>query len=199
MYFIQLFASAKVAFYRNVVAGLTGNAAFTNPTVPLGDFTGQIDLVEAKAQDVNAQRTALLMAQWELQQETDKLDIMGRSLAAYVEGASLGNPALLESSGFRLTAPRQPVGLLPAPSGLRAQPGKEGSCVLRWNRDRGARSWAAQCAAQANGPWTDIYTGTRANCVATGLTSGTQYWFRVQAIGAAGASDWSDPTTKRAA
>ena len=34
--------------------------------------------------------------------------------------------------------------------------------------------------------------------VVTRLTSGTQYWFRVRAIGAAGPSAWSDPATKRA-
>lgn len=34
--------------------------------------------------------------------------------------------------------------------------------------------------------------------VVTGLTSGTQYWFSVRAIGAAGPSAWRDPATKRA-
>jgi hypothetical protein len=34
--------------------------------------------------------------------------------------------------------------------------------------------------------------------VITGLTSGTQYWFQVRAIGAVGPSAWSDPATKRA-
>ena len=34
--------------------------------------------------------------------------------------------------------------------------------------------------------------------MATGLVRGTQYWFRVRAIGAAGPSAWSDPATKRA-
>ena len=31
-----------------------------------------------------------------------------------------------------------------------------------------------------------------------GLISGTQYWFQVRAIGAAGPSAWSDLATKRA-
>jgi hypothetical protein len=30
------------------------------------------------------------------------------------------------------------------------------------------------------------------------LVSGTQYWFRVRTIGAAGPSAWSDPAIKRA-
>ena len=40
--------------------------------------------------------------------------------------------------------------------------------------------------------------GKASSCTATGLTSGTQYWFQVCAIGAAGPSAWSDPATKRA-
>ena len=123
---------------------------------------------------------------------------MGRSLATYVESESMNNQITIESSGFTLTAPRQSVGLLPAPTGLRGEPGQAQTVLLRWDRDRGANSWTAQCAPEATGPWTDIYTGTRAKCVATGLVSGTQYWFRVRAIGAAGPSDWSDPSTKRA-
>jgi hypothetical protein len=34
--------------------------------------------------------------------------------------------------------------------------------------------------------------------VITGLTNGTQYWFQIRAMGAAGPSAGSDPATKRA-
>jgi len=44
----------------------------------------------------------------------------------------------------------------------------------------------------------DFPVGKAAKCTVTGLTSGTQYWFQVRAIGAAGPSAWSDPATKRA-
>jgi hypothetical protein len=196
--FIHLGIGAKIAFYRNIVACLTGNAAFINPTVAPPAFAAQIDLVETKADAVAAAKTALSSAEWELEQETAKLDTMGRSLADYVEGASMGNPATLESSGFQLAPPRQPVGVLPAPSNLRALPGQEKTCELRWDRGRGVQSWVAECAPAPEGPWSEIYKGTRARCTATNLTSGTPYWFRVQAIGAAGPSDWSAPTTKRA-
>ncbi len=197
--FIYFFIGEKLSFYRNVVTSMTGNPAFTNPTVELAAFTAQIDLVETKANNVAAAETALALTQWEFKQETDKLDTMGRSLADYVEGASMGNPATLESSGFKLAPPRQPVGVIPAPSNLRAAPGQEKTCELRWDRDRGAQSWVAECALSPDGPWTEIYKGTRARCIATNLTSGTQYWFRVQAIGSSGPSDWSAPATKRAA
>jgi hypothetical protein len=62
----------------------------------------------------------------------------------------------------------------PAPLALRERPGKD------------------------YGPWTQCYVGKASSCTVTGLTSGTQYWFQVCAIGAAGPSAWSDPATKRA-
>ena len=186
-------------FYRNVVAALTGHAAFPNPPVTVPNFSTQIDDVEAKVAVVAAAKTALVLAEWNLQQAVDTMDTSGCALAGYVESASMNNPAPLESSGFTLTAPRTPAGILPAPTNLRVEPGQIGTCLLKWDRDRGARSWKVQCAPEPSGPWTEIYYGTRATCVATGLTSGSQYWFRVQALGTAGPSDWSDPAAKRAA
>jgi hypothetical protein len=199
MYFIQLLVDAKVAFYRNVVASMDGKPAFPTPPVTLPDFTTQIDLVETRAASVTAARTALTQSESELQEAVDELDTMGRSVAAYVLSASMNDVPTIESSGFRVNPPRQPVGPLSAPGNLRAYPGQEGTCVLKWDRERGGISWIAQCAPQASGPWTTIYNGTRAQCVATNLTSGAQYWFRVQVLGSAGPSDWSNPTTKRAA
>jgi len=119
-------------------------------------------------------------------------------LAGYVESASGNNPATLESSGFTLTAPPIPVGVMSPPGNLRAEPSLSGTALLRWNRDRGGLSWRVQCAQDPTGTWTEIYNGARATCLAGNLTPGVQYWFRVQVLGAAGWSDWSDPITKRA-
>jgi hypothetical protein len=118
-------------------------------------------------------------------------------MANYVESACGNNPATLESSGFTLTAPRQPVGLMPAPTNLRAESTQVGTVLLRWGRDRGSLTFTAECATNPMGPWTEFYSGSRARCVATELTSGTQYWFRVQVMGSAGPSDWSDSISKR--
>ena len=198
LYFIQLLTAAKVVFYRNVVASLTGNGAFPNPPVTLSTFTEQIGEVETKTNEVAAAKTALVLAEWELQQAVDAMDASGRALAGYVGAASMNNPATLESSGFSLTAPPTPVGILAPPTNVRALPGLTGTALLRWDRERGGRSWRVQCAQDPTGTWTEIYNGTRATFVATDLTPGTVYWFRVQVLGAAGWSDWSDPMMKRA-
>jgi hypothetical protein len=198
LYFIQLITAAKVVFYRNVIAALTGNVAFPNPPVTLSNFATEVDTVEGKSNEVAAAKTALVLAEWQLQQAVDAMDASGRALAGYVGSASMNNPATLESSGFSLTAPPTPVGILPPPTNLRAMPGLTGTALLRWNRERGGTSWLVECAENPSGPWTQIYSGTRATCVATDLTPGAVYWFRVKVLGAAGWSDWSDPVMKRA-
>ncbi len=70
---------------------------------------------------------------------------------------------------------------------------------LTWDAiRRGVQTYVAQHSTSPSGPWTECYLGNASSCTVTGLTSGTQYWFQVRAIGAAGPSAWSDLATKRA-
>ena len=73
-----------------------------------------------------------------------------------------------------------------------------GTSELSWKRVYGASSHVGQWALSPSGPWTTFYMGSKARCPGTGLTSGTLYYFRVAAIGAAGQTPWSDISEKRA-
>jgi hypothetical protein len=53
---------------------------------------------------------------------------------------------------------------------------------------RGVQTYVAQQAASPSGPWTECHVGKASSCTVTGLTSGTQFWFQVRAIGTAGPS-----------
>ena len=109
--------------------------------------------------------------------------------------------ATLQSGGWDLQAARAPpVGTLPQPANLAASGGDlDGTVDLTWDAiRRGVQSYVAEQATASSGPWTQCYVGKASKCTVTGLTSGTQYWFQVKAIGAAGPSAWSDPATKRA-
>ena len=110
-------------------------------------------------------------------------------------------PAAPEArGGWELQAARAPVGQFPQPANLVATGGYlEGTVDLSWDAlRRGVQTYIAQQALSPSGPWTQCYVGKASSCTVTGLTSGTQYWFQVSAIGAAGPSAWSDPATKRA-
>jgi hypothetical protein len=66
------------------------------------------------------------------------------------------------------------------------------------NGTHGVQTHIAHYATASTGPWTQGYVDKKSICTIGTLPSGVEHWFRVQAIGAAGPSDWSGPISKRA-
>ena len=93
-----------------------------------------------------------------------------------------------------------PVGRLPQPANLVATGGDlDGTVDLAWDPiKRGVQTYVAERATAAAGPYTQCYIGKASSCTDTSLVSGTEYWYRVRALGAAGPSAWSDRASKRA-
>lgn len=114
------------------------------------------------------------------------------AVANGVEGEANGSVAYITDAGFSTVSPKLPIGPLDSPQNLTVKPnGMEGALKLRWKRVRGAKSYIIQTAANASGPWTQCGISPRASHTVENLTSGTKYWFRVQAIGTSGPSGWS--------
>jgi hypothetical protein len=122
-----------------------------------------------------------------------------RLLAAGAEGLTR-EAATLQTGGWELQADRAPMVTLPQPANLAATEGTlEGTVDLTWDAiRRGVQTCIAQQAVSSSGPWTQCFVCKASSCTVTGLTSRTQYWFQVCAIGAVGPSAWSDPATKQA-
>jgi hypothetical protein len=199
LFLARLIVPEKLVLTDNVITNMTGNGAFPAPNPTLTMLSEQRILVNQKYMAVVETETTLSMQRTELQQEERKLDLMLTALSRYCESHCNNDPAILESSGFPLQQVPTPVGPLPAPTGLRSAAGEMPQTAnLRWNALRGAKSWKAECASSPTGPWTLFYTGTKARCTATALTSGALYYFRVAGIGAAGQGPWSDISEKRA-
>ncbi|MEK6259807.1 MAG: fibronectin type III domain-containing protein [Planctomycetota bacterium] len=74
----------------------------------------------------------------------------------------------------------------------------DGELDLDWDNVRGARSYQIQRSPDpvSATSWTLIDTVTASRATVKNLTSGTKYWFRVAAIGAAGPGPWSNPVAK---
>ncbi len=189
----------EIAYLGPIVTAMTGNAAFTTlaaKTTALGTaVTGLSDANAAYLAAVQAAQEKLTLRE----DARTAAETAARQLAAGAESLTT-DAATLQSGGWELQAARAPVGQLPAPANLAATAGDlDGTVDLSWDAiPRGVQTYVGEQATSPSGPWTQCYVGRPSKCIVTGLTSGTQYWFQVRAIGAAGPSAWSDPATKRA-
>jgi hypothetical protein len=198
LYLQGLLVPQKTVLSGTVITAMTGNAAFPDPSPTLVVMKEKKDALEAKYAEYIATKSSLATLRQELKQLEYDHDVALTNLSTYAQTACGNDPAVLASAGIPLAAAPSPIGTLPAPSDLRAQPGQSQTIVLVWSRLHGAKTYIAQMAESANGPWTQIYLGTRARTLAMNLTPGTLYWFRTAAVGAAGQSDWSHPVSSRA-
>ncbi|WP_266364895.1 fibronectin type III domain-containing protein [Tellurirhabdus rosea] len=170
-----------------VLASLTNNSNFPNPTPTLADLqTAVTDYQQALVKAAGGARQDTL----EKNLKRESLIRMLDKLAAYVQFMGKDNVTALQSSGFDLSKPRRPVGPLPKPENFKVEPGpSEGTMLVSVDAVRNAKSYLIEYTSTPETPtsiWTPLVSSKSANLL-TGLESGKQYVFRVAAIG-------SDPT-----
>lgn len=188
----------KIELARQIVTKLTGNAAFTTPVPALLVVSGTANTAEAAyneaqaAQLTSKQKTAAQDAQ-----ET-ALNAVLTQLAAYVESASGGDEAKILSTGLSVRSAPVSIGTPAQVQALAATAGDdEGEIDLSWDAAAGAKSYSIELSTVGGtGPWTPCRIVTKSSATVDGLTPGARVWFRVNAIGTAGSSPWSDPATK---
>lgn len=145
----------------------------------------------------NAAKTATLA-----QQAAE--DAFNEAYAAYGrtgQTKSGGDPTKIGQIGLDVAGTPAPIGEMPQLLNLIATSGDLfGEVDLMWEPVRGAKTYIVQyCADPMTGNWQQFDIVTKSKCTVTGLTSGTKYWFRVAAKGAApGQGPWSDPAQKMA-
>ncbi len=100
-----------------------------------------------------------------------------------------------------MAAGRSPSPVLAAPQNLRTRPSSfEGSAWLLWQHVPGAMGYILEHTQDpVNGPSSYLAAVTKSTHLATNLTGGTRYWFRVRALGAAGEGPPSGAVAKMAA
>jgi hypothetical protein len=192
---------AKGELAGRIVAAMTGNPNFTTPNPALADITAAKTALLAA---YNAALTLRQQAKLATDLQADKEMAFERLLtleALYVENASGGDELKIQSAGMSIRAAGAPVGQLPAPTDLYAEVGGgDGEIDLNWKPVFGAKNYAVFMTTDPNVPdsWAFKKNVTESFTAITGLTSGTKYWFRVAAVGAAGQGDFSDPAAKYA-
>jgi hypothetical protein len=176
-----------------VVAGLTGNAAFPTPPVPLATLADAKDAFAAALTAAalgGPQATAAKNAA-----RAAVVEVL-RQLAYYVQGAMKNDLALLLSSGFVAADPNRAQSPLPPPVVLKIENRQSTQLVLQLKRVANAKAYEVQ-KMNGTGGWTPagIFTQAR-RIVLEGLNPGSTYTVQARAIGgSSGYSDWSDPVS----
>lgn len=175
-----------------IVTSMTGNAAFTNPSPALDVVQAASDdflTSEQKAEGGSHQDVALK------NQKRKVLEKQLHDLGVYVNQTANGDIALLMSSGFDLSKSPEPIGPLDAPDNLKLKPGKsKGTLEASWNTVGGANTYGVEYRllnSESSKDWVRI-DSTKHQVLVSGLTSGSQYAFRVVAIGSNAQRNWSD-------
>lgn len=183
---------------QTILTNMTGNPAYVDSDPKLPEVQAALDAFTtalANAADGGLTLTSI---------KNDKraaLVALLRALANYVQVACNGDLTILLSSGFPIQKPqRNPIGVLPAPVNLAVNLGSLtgqlntvvppvfGAAIYNWR------------LSAANAPTVILQTAqtTAGRTTFSGLTPGVVYVAQVNALGAAGPSDWSQPVSQMA-
>ncbi|MBI3418000.1 MAG: fibronectin type III domain-containing protein [Verrucomicrobia bacterium] len=183
-----------------IITAMTDNANFPAPNPPLGDLATLRTNIIAKTNAIDSMKVTLDTEIAERDLLIQQLDDGLVQEAAYVQTVSGGKTEIILSAGMEVANTPAPIGPLAPPQNIQAfTSDNEGQVETKWDKVIGGSSYVVECATNPNGPWTQVVVATRANYTATGLVSGTKYWFHVRAVGAAGPGPWSEPVVKMAA
>lgn len=189
----------KIEEIEKVITAMTDNANFPSAGEYLRELGLSVKKLRTDYKSASDKRAVAVTHTAILNQQESVVDSQYTALGRHVEAESKGDEAKIKSAGMDIKATATPIGIPLRPEYLKSIEGKNtGSIGLKWKAVRGARSYVVRMTdtiAEMNS-WKQMVIVTKASAIVEGLTSGTQYWFQVSPIGAAGQGPWSDPTTK---
>jgi hypothetical protein len=189
-----------LTFSQQHIAAMDGNTNFTTPVPSPPDYQTLHDDFETKLDAANMSDADCRQKFIEKEAARAALETALTRRGTYVETTAAGDESVMLSSNLPLRSTPAPIGPLAAPTGLEAfTNGFEGQVKLGWSSVRGAKSYDIQTSSDPNteSSWATATGRTGTQATLSGLTAGARCWFRVRALGAAGHSEWSDPTVKR--
>ncbi len=173
---------------QEILAALTGNAAFPTPQPPLADVQTALDEFEA-AMLAAANRDHIKIELKNLKREALLAQL--NRLAQYVQVSSDGGMEKMLSSGFDLSKTRGPVGPLPKPSGFKVSAIGTGTMKLSLNAIDGADNYQYEYRKADSENW-QMQILSKSRVSISGLESGMEYLFRVTALGSNPTRVYSD-------
>lgn len=182
-----------IAFVRNVIGLLTGNASYPNPTPALEALTTSVNAFETAVHEALNGGKLVIAAR-----NAARVELLAllRQLSAYVQASCNADLLTLLGSGFDAVRAPSPAGVLPAPGNLRLSlTGISGELQVRFDRVTNAYNYSIQTSTNPDGPWEDQDLSTASRVTLGGFTPGQVYWVRACANGSAGASAWAGPSS----
>lgn len=171
-----------------ILSAMTGNADFPTPEPPLTELGNVItNYQQGLAKAATGNHTDVEIKD----QRREDLENILRLLGLYVETQSGGDPAVMLSSGFKISKTPSPVGPLPKPTGFEVMPQGKGEMKLAVDREDGAKTYQFEYKLTTATDWI-IKMSTKSKLLLTGLESGKEYVFRVVPIGASDIREYSD-------
>ena len=194
MNFTRLSIWEKIAFYRNVLGKMTGNALFPTPDVSLETTKTELDEFEAAAvaaKDGSRSQIALR------NNKMATVDDLFHSLALYVDRIANGDDTIILSSGFDVLEVTHTY----SKPELGVKSGEvSGHIKLVAKSIEGAKSYIWQYAKDTqpqNGEgWILAGYSTKTTYEINDLEVLGKYWFRVAGITAKGLSNYTAPVMK---
>ena len=185
---IQIQAKARMV-YNNV----NGNPLFPAPVPSMAEFGAALDELGTA---ITSARYGGRILVFKKNMAVLKVTQWLRQLAGSVSAAAAGNERVVLAAGLDMRRRSTRIAALAAPTRLRAHyTGHTGRIYLRWAPVHGARTYqmyVCEGALVNDQDWRMIGTTSGSRHMVTDLESGRFYYFRVQAIGAAGTSPMSN-------
>lgn len=189
-----------VQFSITVEVAMKSNTKFATPTPTIAEVTAARELLEESIPPAaGGDRTAIALRNTYFR----NLGTLLVRLCGYVNVTSDGDLDVARTSAFPPAKQPAPIGLVAPPVLVEVRAtDKTGQVYLRIKSAHGSRM--KQVFATSGDPnvetgWELIGVTTKSTFLATDLDPNKFYWFRVNAVCAAGESGYSDPAVCRAA
>ena len=177
---------------------MAGNPHFPAPMPSLAALAELREQLSFWLTEAEGGAHAAVATRWSVHAKLERALVQ---LSKYVMAAAQGDIESQLTSGFEMRNPPYRITTLEAPKPLFAKHSDHEGCIeLQWSAVHGARTFQVSMNAQgekSDETWQLVHACTRRRTVIKGLAKTTFYWFRVQAVGAAGVSPWSNTATVR--
>jgi hypothetical protein len=183
----------------DIKTAMTGNASFTTPIPSLTNIGTAITALTTAN---STYESGLLTQKTNLTNRDNAagaLIALLTQLGGYVEAASAGDEAKIQSAGMGVRGARVPVSMPNTVSNLSLTAGdNDGELDAQWDAVANAKTYEIQTSPDpiTGASWTSKPSVTKSKAVLLGLPSGTKVWVHVRAVGAGGIGAWSDPAVK---